>query len=133
MPGARRRRRLSPRALTALLLLVALFGGIAGSFTVDVRAQDGTEIDSTAVATATLPGGGGNATAGVGAGAVIGTSVAFTAAGVVLVGAGVRSIHHAPAPSSATMAAPPIAIGNSGGPSPDERPLNPGEGVRWSG
>ena len=63
MPGARRRRRLSPRALTALLLLVALFGGIAGSFTVGVRAQDGTEIDSTAVATATLPGGGGNATA----------------------------------------------------------------------
>ena len=63
----------------------------------------------------------------------MGASVAVTAAGVVLVGAGVRHIHHAPAPISATMAAPPIAIGNSGGPSPDEWPPNLVVGVRSSG
>jgi hypothetical protein len=57
MPGARRRRLLSLRALTALLVVVVLVGGIAGSFSSGVRAQDGTEIDSTAVATATTAAG----------------------------------------------------------------------------
>jgi hypothetical protein len=55
------------------------------------------------------------------------------AAGEALAGGGDCHIHHAPAPSSATSRAPPIAIGISGGPSPRELLPAPRVGVRSIG